>query len=780
MTRLPLGEINSGTRLHVARNLSFLALIVLAAAPFLIPQDAFSLIAFADYSNSTEQANPTNSVQPSNQTSGTTNSTLSFGSSNSTNPSATPPPAPVPSPTPVPSPSDSGSGQAYFPQPATSSSSENQDVTSPNIVISPINNTNNTDSSSQSQQAAPAPPVLPASLLLSNDQSYYAYGDVVTIKAALPGLALENIAVAVSDPTGNDIVSRTIATDENGTAQLQFKIPQNFAQGKYQSMATALVDGKNYTNSTGFNVIKTHGISIDSVSLVDQQGNPSLLIKKGQNNFVKVSISSGETMPALITVNLFDTNQSSIGTASVKSTVTPGDSQMTLSFFIPPNAQVGTSDIFTDAYSDWPANGGSPLTTESCLSATLQDMSTVPVSYQPQPPQTCTDHPQNLTGTTLVPVQSKMTNNQAMVTLGIAVQNDSMTFMSPVQAQLLALAYKNGTATNVGDKSISLVSLNLDSLNASAPATGAAPITNFTTLVGPALKNDPMAQKILQEIAISKRQVANIIGNETAAKIDSELVQKQRAAAASQLKQDLTALAQANAAYTPGAAYSSFLATVPDNKTQAVFQGEFDFMQQRVSAAKAAMENVLDGGGSWDQAIQTFDDYAAVNHAQIVQINQNLNIEYGLADSAVQSCFDSRGDLTMVNGTNPCLASVEDNSTNSSQIKIVSVVPTDQNGNKVSLFTRGQSGFVRVNLYSPYSAPTLVTINLFDSNLDTLGTASATYTLNPGDSEVVLPYYVPAQSSTGLATIYADTLSDWPNKGGTPQSHEMSYFIGLS
>jgi hypothetical protein len=625
-------------------------------------------------------------------------------------------------------------------------------------------------------------PILPLGLSLTDDQLYYAYGDVVTIKTVLPGLSLQNIAIAVADPTGNDIVSRTVNTDENGTAQLQFKIPSNFATGNYTDIATVMVEGKNYTNSTKFSVIKTHGISIDSVQLTDQQGNPVSMIKKGQNNFVKVSISSGETTPALLTLNLSDSNQSSIDTASIKSTINPGDSQMTLSFFISPNAQVGSAYIFTDIYSDWPSNGGTPLTTESCLSASLEDPATLPVSYQPAQPQSCTEHPQNLSGTTLVSTQYKMTNDHAEVMLGVAVQNDSMTFMSPTQAQLLALAYKNGTATNVGDKSISLVSLNLNALNSTlTPNTAnSGNVTQFTTLVGPALQNNPMAQKILQEIQISKQQVANIIGNDTATQINNELIQKQRVAAANQLKQDLTALAQENVANTPSAQYAAFLTTIHDNRTQQVFEGEFNFMQQRVAAANAAMQNVLDNGGSLDQAIQTFDNYAAINHAQVVQMNQNLNVEYGLADSNVQSCFDSNGDLTVVNGVNPCIANLENNSTNSSGIKIVSVQPTDQNGNQVSLFSRGQSGFVRVQLYSSYTTPTLVTLNLFDSNLDTLGTSSAEYTLNPGNSEVILPYYVPIQSSTGLASIYANTLTGWPNKGGTSESHELSYFVGIS
>jgi hypothetical protein len=41
-----------------------------------------------------------------------------------------------------------------------------------------------------------------------------------------------------------------------------------------------------------------------------------------------------------------------------------------------------------------------------------------------------------------------MTNNQAQATLGIAIQNDSLTFMSPAEAHLLALGNENKTTIN--------------------------------------------------------------------------------------------------------------------------------------------------------------------------------------------------------------------------------------------------------------------------------------------------------------------------------------------
>jgi hypothetical protein len=631
--------------------------------------------------------------------------------------------------------------------------------------------------------------VLPSSLLLTTDQSYYAYGDVVTLSVNLPGQSLQNIAVGVSDPSGDNIISRTITTDQNGTGTLQFKIPNTYQTGLYQDVATALVDGKNYTTSTEFTVIKSHGISIDSVQITNQQGTPVSMLKAGQNGFVKVSISSGEKMPALVTLNLFDANQSSLGTASIKSVVTPGQSNMTLSFFIPSSSQVGLANVFTDAYSDWPGNGGTPLTTESCLATDLQNPSTLPVSYIPNPPYSCTTSPPSGSGLTSGSSgiqQVAMTNNQAQVTLGVAIQNDSMTFMSPAEAHLLALAYANG-ATNTQNNSVALVSLNLNNMNSTNPSsiqtsgnvTTIGP-AQFTTIAGSDIQNNPMALKILQEIQASKQQVANILGNETAAKLNQQLVLQQRQAAADQLQQSLTALAQANSSTTPSVSYANFLTTVSDNRTQAVFQNEYNFMKQRVDASNAAMQTVLNNGGSLDQAMLTFNQYATINHVQLVSLNNELNVAYGLADSRIQSCFNSNGQLTVINGVNPCVANIENNSTGPSGISIVSVQPTDQQGNPVSLIKRGQTGYVKVVIDSSASAQSLVTLNLFDSNISSLGTISAQYTLNPGQSEVVLPYYVPATAGAGLASIYANVFTDWPNKGGTSQTNELSYFVGLS
>ena len=286
--------------------------------------------------------------------------------------------------------------------------------------------------------------------------------------------------------------------------------------------------------------------------------------------------------------------------------------------------------------------------------------------------------------------------------------------------------------------------------------------------------------KILQEINTSKRQVANILGNETTDKLNQQLVLQQRQTVSNQLKQDLVTLEQADASTTPDAAYSNFLTTVSDNRTIPVFQAEFNFMKQRTSVANTAMQNTLNNGGSLDQALAVFNQYATINHVQMVSLNNELNVAYGLANNKIQSCFNDMGQLTVINGTNPCVTNAENNSTGPSGITIVSVQPTDQQGNPMSLIQRGQTGYIKVVIDSVVAEKTLIAVNLFDSSVSSLGTASVQYALSPGESEIILPYYVPSDSETGLASIYANVFTDWPNNGGIPQSNELSYFVGLS
>ncbi|HKC78982.1 MAG TPA: hypothetical protein VKB83_02700, partial [Nitrosopumilaceae archaeon] len=100
-----------------------------------------------------------------------------------------------------------------------------------------------------------------------------------------------------------------------------------------------------------------------------------------------------------------------------------------------------------------------------------------------------------------------------------------------------------------------------------------------------------------------------------------------------------------NLPHTPTVAFRSFVSTVNNTKIQNIFWGEFNFTSQRIDAGHSAMKKILDNGGTWQEAIQEFTKYAAIRHSELVQVNANLNIQNGLADSKIQKDFNEKGML---------------------------------------------------------------------------------------------------------------------------------------
>ena len=94
---------------------------------------------------------------------------------------------------------------------------------------------------------------------------------------------------------------------------------------------------------------------------------------------------------------------------------------------------------------------------------------------------------------------------------------------------------------------------------------------------------------------------------------------------------------------SPQNAFNKFVDTIPNDSVKQVFMGEFDFMQNRVNAGNLAMKQVLANGGTWDEAMQVFSQYAAIKRTEMISVNRDLNIQYGLANATVQAAFDKNG-----------------------------------------------------------------------------------------------------------------------------------------
>jgi len=165
------------------------------------------------------------------------------------------------------------------------------------------------------------------------------------------------------------------------------------------------------------------------------------------------------------------------------------------------------------------------------------------------------------------------------------------------------------------------------------------------TITSDNLKNNPMVEKILNEIEYSKKQIAQLQKNQKDAELNQKLIDQQRLIAAQLEKQAQQIMELDNMPHTPKVAFDRFVSAINNTNIQNVFWGQFNFMSQRVDAGHAAMKKVLDNGGTWEAAIQEFSKYAAIKRIEMVEVNKNLNVQYGLADSNIQNDFNQYGKL---------------------------------------------------------------------------------------------------------------------------------------
>jgi hypothetical protein len=208
---------------------------------------------------------------------------------------------------------------------------------------------------------------------ISVNDSIFDLGNLVSISINADNFSgTKSVSVDVTDPRGNTVISRSVTVSPNDSQNIDFRLSENSKSGNYKVTATTYDNGKIITEKTNFRVqSQFNSFSISGVTVTDQQGNPSSL-DAGEMGFIKVDLKSNKLISTLVTVNLFDSELTSIGIGSVKTSLASGESEIILSFMIPEDAAIGPADIYVNAFSDWPSNGGIALTGEL---ASVEDIS---------------------------------------------------------------------------------------------------------------------------------------------------------------------------------------------------------------------------------------------------------------------------------------------------------------------------------------------------------------------------------------------------------------------
>jgi hypothetical protein len=158
------------------------------------------------------------------------------------------------------------------------------------------------------------------------------------------------------------------------------------------------------------------------------------------------------------------------------------------------------------------------------------------------------------------------------------------------------------------------------------------------------LQKNPLAMKILAEMEKQKlkyQQQMQVKSQQTAQQAE---IEEKRAIAKQRFSEKIESFTDKYKDFMPKAAYSKFVEKKPE-PIRNVFWGMFDFMQGKVDNARAAMKDVLDKGGSLQDARDAYFEHASTKRVQLIQAVKDLNIQHGFADKSIQDTFDEKGKL---------------------------------------------------------------------------------------------------------------------------------------
>ena len=164
---------------------------------------------------------------------------------------------------------------------------------------------------------------------------------------------------------------------------------------------------------------------------------------------------------------------------------------------------------------------------------------------------------------------------------------------------------------------------------------------DFVSVTADTIKNDPVLAKILENIEKSRQEFS-----EVQQKTDQDqFIDERRTIAKNILEQELEQMFKDNKDYTSLAAFNNFLKTVSDDNTKTIFQGLFDYQQNKIDSAKTVMSDVLRNGGSLQDARNAYHDALQIPRSDMIQLVNALNVESGFSDPKIQSHFDENGKL---------------------------------------------------------------------------------------------------------------------------------------
>ena len=178
----------------------------------------------------------------------------------------------------------------------------------------------------------------------------------------------------------------------------------------------------------------------------------------------------------------------------------------------------------------------------------------------------------------------------------------------------------------------------------SSPEVFAQENTEFTKFEGDDIHNNPDAKRILDKIEESKKILAQMMEQNTEMTEQQKLVKEQRKAAEERLQIELERMNKEYENYTPRNAFASFVSNF-NSTHHGIYWDQFEIMESKVLLARAAKQQVLENGGSFQEAQREYIKYASMPRIEMIRTIIDLNLKHGFAHKDTQTYFDENGKL---------------------------------------------------------------------------------------------------------------------------------------
>jgi hypothetical protein len=224
------------------------------------------------------------------------------------------------------------------------------------------------------------PDKTPTGLFIDTLDSAYVLGEMVAIGVNLVDAgAGEPILLEIRDSQNNQMLIQSLNTDSDGIAVFLHQLDSSGESGVYSVTATS--DKWGFSNAENFiAVAQIPNITVGDVTSTLEDGTQVDSFESGDMGYFQTPIISESVSDVLITVNIFDVDNTPLGLVHFNSKVVNDTFDIVLGLQIPQDAAPGLATVYVNTYTDWPNEGGVPILEEQVSFIEISPSSTTPLT----------------------------------------------------------------------------------------------------------------------------------------------------------------------------------------------------------------------------------------------------------------------------------------------------------------------------------------------------------------------------------------------------------------